>query len=1255
MSDPTSFNFGFGAPAIKPNPQGLADALAYAQSLKDKVKSNLADQLAPVQQTVSDLGNTVQGALQHSLFPTIDKITKIADKVTNNLGNSLAQTYGYAAALGIPLPTDTQLMDMSQPSPPPNAPQPNAPQPVNPADAFTPTVYDAAGNPVIAQQPNQPVFAPPAAPPDDDPNNPAQPNNPQPRGFNAPAAPPNNPQPGAGQGAGQGQGKWYIYLDITTSPCSLVYVQSASPQNVITGNNGQQLTWINTYQSGLGFNRQADATTYATTGQVTLAGKVVTFLDYVTRTFCGGLAVPRPQAPPDALQPVQPAPITELNAPPVNAPPQAPTDGYVVVYNCKSQTYFVIDAGSAQDNVALFNGTDWQVSPVYQAPDALTAQQQGQFAAVGLLQQCPAPPPPNAPPVIDCSAWAGLIQGTDEWFANIDTVMNQMSQYGKWVLEFLLGFKLDGDCNAVTLMTPDPTNNELDGLFAALSPGNQLTSAVAGLDKIAPSLKLAIKGLVKSTFGDAPIVSGVADQMIDNLDPGAALVAIKSFLCANISALSKCGVCNWTSLVGLYAVRLMLTMIESFSFDIIIGINFIAEAWMKPRMSMALKLLQVQRLIEGLIEYACPSKMPDVGQSLEIYKYNQVTDQHFNHLMKWNGMPELWSNKLKQANREKLSAHELIEFIKRHPENGLDPAEQIRNLGYTDKGDAAIVAELYNKFPDTKQLLHFLQRNVFNTEYVKNFELLKGFSDDQTNNDVLTDIGTIGGNKQVRPLFLDTFQKYLNVAGIDRTLAALEYAAHWLPVPRELGAEMTQRLRPGRVDPTLEFTQAQYRQTLVEQDVPPWALDRYIALTYSKLNQRFIKGLYDYSVITKPEVQEYLRDNGFKETDAKLIADFLERQKAIIRTTQYHGYDVAKITELYKAGILKIDDARLKLGNLGFTTDEVSECLHVCSDEIDANLLKLAIANIARCYVKGHINDATALQNLVDNGLDLGRARTYLIYWQQERTCEVKQVNAHEVVDELRRHLISPNAAATRLLNMDYDADAVGYYLAVATADIKADQTKASTAHSNFTAAQAKALASQIKLQQRRTKDSAKIKLNLDKAALKAQEIINKADLQDQIKQVKAGQTAVIATTKQTSKDTSSSNLAADRAANNDKLKAEKHDYNDKVATRKGQLALDLANTTDKVTKAQLHADALTDLATLKDATAANQTAIKGTSDASKVATLKSNQDALQTALDAIKGRTDNATAKLYGSLVKLQVALAAQIAAETASVQSMP
>jgi len=140
-------------------------------------------------------------------------------------------------------------------------------------------------------------------------------------------------------------------------------------------------------------------------------------------------------------------------------------------------------------------------------------------------------------------------------------------------------------------------------------------------------------------------------------------------------------------------------------------------------------------------------------------------------------------------------------------------------------------------------LLHFLQRNAFDPQCVKDAGLLQGFSDAGTNAAAMSDI--VGGVNQVsgRPPFFDTFAKEVSVLGVGRKLAGLLYISHRQTLPFEHGKEFAQRLRQDRVDDSLVFTEDMLSRSLIEQDVAPAWVPRLMAIRFNTINQRYLQRL----------------------------------------------------------------------------------------------------------------------------------------------------------------------------------------------------------------------------------------------------------------------------------------------------------------------------------------------------------------------------------------------------------------------------
>jgi hypothetical protein len=157
----------------------------------------------------------------------------------------------------------------------------------------------------------------------------------------------------------------------------------------------------------------------------------------------------------------------------------------------------------------------------------------------------------------------------------------------------------------------------------------------------------------------------------------------------------------------------------------------------------------------------------------------------------------------------RLTPREAIEYGFRNGWTQEQIQGRLNQLGFIDPQDQAERLAMHFHLPTIGDQLHFLQRNVFMKDYVKQYRLDEGFLE----------------------RYWSEFGTQLLAVGVPQETARLHYAAHWInPAPTEM-REFVYRLRPDKPGVQNPFTLDDYQRLLVEQDVAPFFRERFRRLS----------------------------------------------------------------------------------------------------------------------------------------------------------------------------------------------------------------------------------------------------------------------------------------------------------------------------------------------------------------------------------------------------------------------------------------
>lgn len=588
------------------------------------------------------------------------------------------------------------------------------------------------------------------------------------------------------------------------------------------------------------------------------------------------------------------------------------------------------------------------------------------------------------------------------------------------------------------------------------------------------------------------------------------LKRLREFMCTILYGPVRPAACDPATYIGVQAAR----WIWNTATQAEIGFDFVVD--LKLKIGDAAPL--VDRMLDWLLRYICQDEMPGVPEAIEIYLRGDITTELFDCWVKCNGLAPDVADMMVYARRERPSWEQYIEFALRtdDPLNVL-PAK-LRGGGIIDTYDVEVLKELYFELPTIQDHLEWLRRNVDDADYVQRFGLLDGFSTDAVIQSIpeyakyTTTSDTFGRD------FWKAFGHDLTAQGMRIQYAAKHYAAHWIqPAPTQM-REFLYRLRPDKDGVKAPFTEEDYKRLLIEQDVAPWMIARWVETAHPVPALGYIRDMYRMNVIDTVQLISYHKDLGYTQTDSEHFAGVDAVMKARMRTSQSGGYIPLQIGRAFVQGRMSMDEVYARMDALGWTEREADDMVSRAQSQLAYTIftrsrsrwlsasiktvqdsvtmgavspadavtyltglgwrsdyatstvtawqaqfsidrLKETVKAVRTAFMGGEVDAAGVVTLLQGLGLDLARSQGYLNVWALQRSASVKRRSASQVMDDLSRGLISPAAATARLINLNVAQPDLVLWLADAKRKSDTIQQKAATAAHKADMASQKALA----------------------------------------------------------------------------------------------------------------------------------------------------------------------------------------------------
>ena len=641
---------------------------------------------------------------------------------------------------------------------------------------------------------------------------------------------------------------------------------------------------------------------------------------------------------------------------------------------------------------------------------------------------------------------------------------------------------------------------------------------------LAGTLGKTLLGLLTANSVQGTILGGVGDA----LEPSKTTWAVSPLLAAVMSGLAgvfkavafpfnvwdkvwSCAInavagfapgCDKDVMLGLNVVNTIIHSIRHLRLEI----SWPVEIGIQPEVALD----KVQETVNLLMNLACPIETPGFGEISEAWNRNYITTEYRDCLLRLKGIePKYWEPEL-LARGEKVHAGEAIEYVRRNLGDFDQQLAALRSVGYVDQQLAEVVLSLYDELPSIQDHLHYLQRNVYDTDYVRDYQLLEGFEE----------------------RFWANFGADLYAKGYTKKRARLDYAAHWvMPSPTAM-QEFVHRLRPGTPGVTKPFTLNDYRRILTEQDYNIVAREWFVQTAYRVPALSYLKDMYRQNVIKVDDLKGYHQDLGYTEKDSQRFVEMDYIQKVRMRASASHGWTTSSVVRAWAAGQVGnglVFDVFLRLG---YNNDEREEALSRADKEYRYTIqtrarsrlltrtvgvvkegltvgtmspavgqkllegigwsattaasivqlelvsagtarIKHAVTHLRSAFLSGAVDSVYVGQHLSALGLQAAAVQSYLSMWSLEQTPARKRRTASQITADVASGHMDVAEAIVRLERLGYDDADTRLYLADIEGKLAAQAAKQAAALAKSGRSQAAALAAAAKEAKKQLLESA--------------------------------------------------------------------------------------------------------------------------------------------------------------------------------------
>jgi len=662
-------------------------------------------------------------------------------------------------------------------------------------------------------------------------------------------------------------------------------------------------------------------------------------------------------------------------------------------------------------------------------------------------------PPSYSQPSFDTSGNSYAV-GTPEWCQNTQSIINDLSTFGNVIITL-----------STTLL--NQTQNQQQSSPDSTGTGTSLVGSALGL----------LSYLDPSSFAN-DVVSSLADFFKQAMQTATA--PLITIIMTAVQGVQKVVPCNAGTYTSLIAVRALLHAIDR------LRVGTDALVWATLDLSVNVK--EIERIVEYYINLSCPTEIPPINESIELYLRNQISQDHCRCLITARGgVWELYQLVI-FARREKLKPHELIEFARRNeiPDSVVDG--KLRELGWIDDDERNAVKYLYDEIPSLQELLQMVGKNVFNDELATTFRLDEDFEERFKPN-----LGAAFSAKHIN----EYWQKYF-------------WRLHWQRPNLEQAYRFLYRLRPDKQLGVKPFGMEEFNQVMLDQDISPQMREWLVATAYQVISIRQLRQLLDTGQIDKNEVISRLQDSGYAPNDAQLLANGIEILVRRSQASEVHGITPQHLGTWLGSGLITEDDYGQQMKYLGFSDDQITQGKTSQTLTKNVAIKEEKIKALKSCFLTGKIDGQSAYNELVGMQINSDIASSIVETWTAEHSCKSKDSTLAELRKAAEEQLITIDQFVQQLTRLGFSSDAIALQVSQVIHDEQVIINKELLAQAKAQAKQklalAKAIEKQITFQHKRKTSIDKITLNLDKAKARANLIVEKAGIKDPV--VKAELTA---------------------------------------------------------------------------------------------------------------------------------------------------
>lgn len=221
-----------------------------------------------------------------------------------------------------------------------------------------------------------------------------------------------------------------------------------------------------------------------------------------------------------------------------------------------------------------------------------------------------------------------------------------------------------------------------------------------------------------------------------------------------------------------------------------------------------------------------------------------------------------------------------------------------------------------------------------------------------------------------------------------------------------------------------------FRTAFLESRIKNKYIDLYLASRFQTMPPETIRLMVSRGALTKEQGLHRLMERGYTPEDAAIIIDGASAEK----TKPSKDLTVAQTLELRADGLISDADALAMLGAAGYDADEALWVTQLADLRRVSTFVRAAINRTKASYVAGRLSEIDAGSVLDQLGLPADFKDSTFALWDLERTTVTKGLTPAQIVQAVKKGLLSVTDGLARLVGQGYAADDANILLRIAGA-----------------------------------------------------------------------------------------------------------------------------------------------------------------------------------------------------------------------------